>query len=252
MRAALLPVGLSLLVLTACIAEDTSDSASEDAVSPQHGEQSSRGFGEPSVNAARDEQEVERQLGVDREDPEPPEAQALAEAVLDSPWNSDKTTRLKMSITTLVDRTSGITGFGSRLAVRDASIEDRLSALGAEVTEREITIRLAGSVLFDFDSATLRPDAERTLLELLEVLKVYAERPVRIEGHTDSIASEAYNQKLSEERAASVRDWLLARGTASPSLQTLGHGESRPVADNSTAAGRQLNRRVEVVIEKGA
>jgi len=231
------------------MAEDTSDSASEHAVSSQHGEQSFPGFGEPSVNAARDEQEVERQLDVDRE---PPEAQALAEAVLDSPWNNDKTTRLKMSITTLVDRTSGITGFGSRLAVRDASIEDRLSALGAEVTEREITIRLAGSMLFDFDSATLRPDAERTLLELLEVLKVYAERPVRIEGHTDSIASEAYNQKLSEERAASVRDWLFARGTASPSLQTLGHGESRPVADNSTAAGRQLNRRVEVVIEKGA
>jgi outer membrane protein OmpA-like peptidoglycan-associated protein len=191
------------------------------------------------------------QASSDWVDPEPPGAQALAEEVVAAPFNQDKTTHLTMTITTLVDRTTGLTGFATGLAGAAVPLSDRLSRLGAEETATEVTIRLPGAVLFDFDSAAIRPDAEGTLGELAAVLEAYGKRPARIEGHTDSIASEAYNQKLSEERAQAVRAWLVAHGVAAGRLTTAGRGESQPVADNATAAGRQLNRRVEVIIAKG-
>jgi outer membrane protein OmpA-like peptidoglycan-associated protein len=185
-------------------------------------------------------------------DPEPAGAQALAEAVLHDPANANKTIPLRMSITTIVGHTTAIAGSATALAARATSVEDRLTRLGAEITETEITIRLPGSILFDFDSANLRADAERTLEELAQVLVAYAPRPVRVEGHTDSIASDAYNQGLSERRAASVVQWLAAHGVAASRLASAGFGESRPAADNATAAGRQQNRRVEVIIAKGS
>jgi outer membrane protein OmpA-like peptidoglycan-associated protein len=188
--------------------------------------------------------------GIDWQDPEPPEAQALAEAVVDRPWNADKTTRLRMHITTLVDRTTGIAGFSSALRTEQVPLADRLAALGAEETPTEITIRLAGAVLFDFNSDAIRADADRSLLEILEVVKAYSGRPVRVEGHTDSIASESYNQKLSERRARSVAGWLISHSIAEGRLKVVGWGERRPVADNSTAEGRKQNRRVELIIEK--
>jgi outer membrane protein OmpA-like peptidoglycan-associated protein len=184
------------------------------------------------------------------QDPEPPEAQALAESVLAAEWNRNKVLPLKMIITTLVDRTSGIQGFATALAPKEVSLEDRLARLGADVTGTEVIIRLPGSVLFDFDSASIRVDAERTLGEVAEVLAAYKERPIRVEGHTDSIASDAYNHKLSEERAGSVVRWLAAHGVAVGRMRPRGLGETQPVADNATPAGRQLNRRVEIVVEK--
>lgn len=193
----------------------------------------------------------------DWEDPEPEGAQELAEEVLSAAWNRDKTTRLNppattrltMTITTLVDRTTGIEGFPTELAAAQISIDDRLARLDAEVTATEVTIRLPGSVLFDFDSEAVRPDAERTLSEVVGVLEAYAGRPVRIEGHTDSIGTDEYNRDLSERRAGSVRDWLVAHRIPAASLRTIGHGESHPVAENATVEGRQRNRRVEIVIE---
>jgi outer membrane protein OmpA-like peptidoglycan-associated protein len=184
-------------------------------------------------------------------DPEPADAQARAEQVVGDPINRDKITQLTMRITTLENRTSGLEGFTSGLSPANTSLDDRLTRLGAEITNMEITIRLPGSVLFDFDSAEIRPDAARTLTEVAEVIKGYAGKPVRIEGHTDSIASDAYNQKLSELRAQSVKAWLVARGSERARLSTQGFGETKPVADNNTADGRQRNRRVEVIISKG-
>lgn len=185
-------------------------------------------------------------------DPEPPGAQAAAEAVLREPFNRDKTASLVMTMTTIVGVTTAIGGSATALAAKETSVEDRLSRLGAEVTGTEITIRLPGSILFDFDSAELRADAERTLEEVAAVLVAYAPRPVRIDGHTDSIASDAYNQGLSERRAASVLGWLQRHGVAANRMQSAGLGESRPVAENASAAGRQQNRRVELVISAGA
>jgi outer membrane protein OmpA-like peptidoglycan-associated protein len=85
-----------------------------------------------------------------------------------------------------------------------------------------------------------------------EVLKAYAKRPIRVEGHTDSVASDEYNLQLSERRAGSVRSWLASRGGVKAALATKGWGESKPAATNDTPAGRQQNRRVEVIIEKGS
>ncbi len=193
----------------------------------------------------------------DWRDPEPAGVQELAEEVVGAAWNRDKvtqlgppvTTRLTMTITTLVDRTTGIEGFHTELAAAEITIDDRLARLDAEVTATEVIIRLPGSVLFDFDSEAIRPDAERTLSEVVGVLEAYAGRPVRIEGHTDSIGTDEYNRDLSERRADAVRDWLVAHRIPAASLRTTGHGESRPVAENATAEGRQRNRRVEIVIE---
>ncbi|HUG55395.1 MAG TPA: OmpA family protein [Vicinamibacteria bacterium] len=184
------------------------------------------------------------------EDPEPPDAQARAEAVVGADHNQDKTTKLKMTITTIVGRTSELAGFATNLAPREDKIEDQLARLGAKVTEMEVVIQLPGSILFDFDSADIRPDAHRALDDVVRVIKGYPGRPVRIEGHTDSVASDQYNQSLSERRAASVAAWLAKNGAERSRLAAAGHGESKPVATNDTAAGRQLNRRVEVVITR--
>lgn len=186
-------------------------------------------------------------------DPEPPDAQARAEAVAGVEWNRDKVTTLEMHITTLdPGNVTGLQGFRTAVVADNTSLDDRLTRLQAVVTGTEITIRLPGSVLFDFDSARIRPDAQRTLQEVAEVVKGYAARPVRVEGHTDSVASDDYNQKLSERRAESVRAWLAAHGAEKGLLTTRGHGEAKPVADNGTADGRQRNRRVEVIITKGS
>jgi outer membrane protein OmpA-like peptidoglycan-associated protein len=184
-------------------------------------------------------------------DPEPPDAQARAEAVVNADFNRNKRTSLQMNITTLaMNRTTRLSGAATNLAAREDKIEDKLARLQAKVTETEVTIQLPGSILFDFDSAKIRPDAERTLTELSEVINAYAGRPVRIDGHTDSIASDEYNQKLSEQRARSVTSWLSSNGVDAGRLQANGVGEAKPVATNDTSEGRQLNRRVEVVIAK--
>jgi outer membrane protein OmpA-like peptidoglycan-associated protein len=185
-------------------------------------------------------------------DPEPAEAQAIAEQNAGAPWNANKTTSLSSSMTTLKwDTTTGLVGRRTNVAAATTTLDERLSKLNATTTGTEITIRLPGSVLFDFDSDRIRPDAERTLAEVAEVMKAYAARPMRVEGHTDSIASDEYNQKLSERRAQSVQKWLAASGGVKGAVTPRGFGESKPVAGNETAAGRQLNRRVEIVIEKG-
>jgi outer membrane protein OmpA-like peptidoglycan-associated protein len=195
---------------------------------------------------------------VDWQDPEPPDAQARAISVVAAAFNQDKsalltdprTHQLAMRIGTLVDRTGRIGGATGELAKTEGSLDQRLDRLGAEVSETEVRIRLSGSVLFDFDSDAIRADAERTLSEVAEVVQAYPGRPVRIEGHTDSIASDSYNQALSERRAAAVKTWLAGHGVEAGRLATAGFGESRPAADNATAAGRQQNRRVEIVVER--
>jgi outer membrane protein OmpA-like peptidoglycan-associated protein len=186
----------------------------------------------------------------DANDPEPPEAQARAEAVVNADFNRDKTTKLTMNMTSIVGQTSALEGFASQLAARDDKIEDRLARLAARVTDTEVVIPLPGAILFDFDSSAIRPDADRALNDVAQVIHAYAGRPVRIEGHTDSIASDEYNDSLSKRRAQSVMDWLAAHGIERTRLTSAGFGEKKPVASNDDAAGRQKNRRVEVVIAK--
>jgi outer membrane protein OmpA-like peptidoglycan-associated protein len=123
-------------------------------------------------------------------------------------------------------------------------------------TETEVRIELAADVLFDFDKATILPKADDTLTKAAALVREKAAGLVRIEGHTDAKGDDAYNQKLSERRAESVRQWFLRRGPSGLRLVASGFGETRPVAPNSRPdgtddpEGRQKNRRVEIVIAK--
>ncbi len=109
-------------------------------------------------------------------------------------------------------------------------------------------------VLFDTGSATLRPGGQRVVARLAEFLREYPERTLAIEGFTDSVGNDSYNQVLSERRAAAVRLALMDAGIAASRINMRGYGEQYPVASNDTPEGRQRNRRVEVVIsdERGA
>jgi len=105
------------------------------------------------------------------------------------------------------------------------------------------------SVNFDFDKATLRPDAYPVLDAAVETLKQEGPMSVIVEGHTDSIGSEQYNMRLSRRRAETVRNYLVKQGIAASRITAVGLGESKPVASNATPDGRAQNRRVELRVE---
>jgi outer membrane protein OmpA-like peptidoglycan-associated protein len=123
---------------------------------------------------------------------------------------------------------------------------------GVEVTrpsEGEISVRLTNDILFDYDSAKLRAASRTTLDELASNFKQYPDNRIVVEGHTDSQGTDAYNQRLSESRAANVADFLIDQGVSAGNIIVYGYGESRPKSSNDTAEGRQLNRRVEIHIQ---
>ncbi len=106
--------------------------------------------------------------------------------------------------------------------------------------------RLYG-ILFDTDSARLKPESLPTLDEVVRLLKDEPSWTLVIEGHTDSTSTPAHNQTLSQQRAKSVQDYLSGKGIAAPRLSAVGFGQSQPVVDNATELGRAQNRRVELV-----
>jgi len=103
-------------------------------------------------------------------------------------------------------------------------------------------------VLFAAGKAEVGPGAQRSIDKLADFLKAYPKRNVVIEGHTDNIGDEGFNIKLSQQRADAVRDLLVARGVAPQRIRTKGYGPKFPVVENDSAAGRQQNRRVEVLV----
>jgi outer membrane protein OmpA-like peptidoglycan-associated protein len=103
-------------------------------------------------------------------------------------------------------------------------------------------------VLFDTAQYTLKPGAREKLAKVSGILLAHPDLKVQVEGHTDSIGGDEYNQKLSENRAKAVRDFLVGEGVTADSVTSAGFGKTRPVATNDTAAGRQQNRRVELVV----
>lgn len=129
---------------------------------------------------------------------------------------------------------------------RAQSLEDELRDLKAKKTDRGLVLTL-GDVLFDTGQATLKLGAYATIDRLAVALKESPERKVVIEGHTDSVGSDEYNQSLSERRAMSVQSALMQRGVSGGQISAAGKGEAFPVASNDIAAGRQQNRRVELI-----
>ena len=115
------------------------------------------------------------------------------------------------------------------------------------VEANSLLITLDSGILFDVDKYDVRPEAERALASLATVLKEADVKAFEIDGHTDSDASDEYNQALSEKRANAVKDFLASQGLTSE-ITIIGYGESRPVASNDTPEGKQKNRRVEILI----
>lgn len=126
-------------------------------------------------------------------------------------------------------------------------LRKRMAELQAERTDRGMVLTL-GDVLFDLNKADLKPSGDQTITRLAEFMREYEDRRVRIEGYTDSTGADAYNQGLSERRANAVHSALLNKGIERNRIETAGYGKQYPVASNDTAAGRQRNRRVEIVI----
>jgi outer membrane protein OmpA-like peptidoglycan-associated protein len=126
------------------------------------------------------------------------------------------------------------------------SARQQLQDLQAKQTERGMVVTL-GDVLFDTGRATLKPGAERALERLAQFLRTNPGTRIIVEGHTDSVGSEAYNEELSQRRAQAVTEALRARGVPADQYQAKGLGKAYPVASNETPAGRQQNRRVEIV-----
>ncbi len=152
---------------------------------------------------------------------------------------------------------SDIAGGGRGIEANVQDLEKAMRDLGAKVTDTEVRIELPADVLFDFDKATIRRDAHDALTKVAAILKGYAKAPVLIEGHTDGKGKEAYNQKLSEQRAESVKTWLVKNAAIETSrLATKGWGMKRPIAPNTKPGGRddpegrQKNRRVEITVKK--
>jgi outer membrane protein OmpA-like peptidoglycan-associated protein len=130
---------------------------------------------------------------------------------------------------------------------QSARLQAEIDQLKATPTNRGLVLTL-GDVLFDTGKAELNSGASRKLDQLAQFLSEHPDRRVQIDGFTDSIGSDAFNQELSRRRADSVKSALLNRGVSSSRMGTEGYGKAYPVANNSDSGGRQLNRRVEVVI----
>jgi outer membrane protein OmpA-like peptidoglycan-associated protein len=130
---------------------------------------------------------------------------------------------------------------------RATQLEQELKALQAKETARGLELTL-GDVLFEPNHATLKPGAMRQLYQLVEFLRQNPDRHEVIEGHTDSTGSESHNLVLSEQRAEAVSNFLIDNGISPDRLATRGYGEAYPIASNDNAAGRQQNRRVEMVV----
>jgi outer membrane protein OmpA-like peptidoglycan-associated protein len=134
---------------------------------------------------------------------------------------------------------------------QSAELQRQIDVLQAKATDRGLVLTL-GDMLFATGRADLMPAASGNLNKLVVFLGKYPQRTVAIEGFTDSVGTDGYNQGLSERRADSVKAYLVRQGVETIRLSASGRGKDDPIADNGSAAGRQLNRRVEVIINNPA
>lgn len=146
---------------------------------------------------------------------------------------------------------------GIAVVGKTLGLEQALKDLNAEVGKEEIKVKFAADVLFDFDKAEIKKQAEPALAKLIVVLKNYPKAELSVEGHTDGKGGDDYNQELSEKRASSVALWLMSRsGISKQQVKTAGFGSKKPVAANNkedgsdNPEGRAKNRRVEIILKK--
>jgi outer membrane protein OmpA-like peptidoglycan-associated protein len=160
----------------------------------------------------------------------------------------------KMATNVAREQRDEATGEAARSQMEAARSQEETARLQAEVdqlkakpTPRGLVLTL-GDVLFDTGRAQLNPGAGRKLDQLAQFLNEHKDRRVQIDGFTDSIGTDSYNEELSQRRADSVKSALLVRGVDASRISTEGYGKAFPVANNVDSGGRQLNRRVEVII----
>ena len=142
--------------------------------------------------------------------------------------------------------TGGIIG-----AMMDKQERELRQIEGIDVTrtdEDELRVTVRNEILFDFNSAGLRSASRDELREMADVFNKYNDTTIAVQGHTDSVGSDSYNQRLSERRANAVSGYLEDLGVRSSRIDAYGHGESQPKSSNSSASGRQQNRRVEIYV----
>ena len=137
---------------------------------------------------------------------------------------------------------------GNYMDKQAKELDEDLKGAKVERVGEGIKITFTSGLLFDTNSATLQPASQGNVSSLAATLNKYPDTVIRIDGHTDDQGADDYNLSLSDRRAQSVKSSLVDSGVAPARMVTFGYGESRPVADNTSADGRQLNRRVEVAI----
>lgn len=135
----------------------------------------------------------------------------------------------------------------AKMSARAQELEQQMQDLQTQETDRGLVLTL-GNLLFETGESTLQSGSKRTVGEVARFLKEYPDREIRVEGFTDDRGDESFNQQLSEARAQSVKDLLVSFGVEPSRIKTEGYGEDFPVANNDIPAGRQQNRRVEIVI----
>lgn len=141
-------------------------------------------------------------------------------------------------------------GIGYYMDKQEAELRRKLEGSGVRVVRNgdQIELVMPGNITFDLNQSSIQPSFMDTLESVALVLKEYDKTIIQIEGHTDSSGSDSYNQLLSEQRASSVRDFLLNQGIEPKRTRAVGYGERYPIASNDTAAGREQNRRVELTL----
>ena len=141
-------------------------------------------------------------------------------------------------------------GVGYYMDVQEAKLREKMEGAGVSVTRDgdNIILNMPGNLTFDTDSTTVKPSFRPVLDAVSEVLKEYKSTMIQVAGHTDSTGSDKYNLMLSQQRAQSVANILSGFGVEQVRLDTVGFGETQPIASNSTASGREQNRRVELTL----
>ncbi|MBF0100202.1 MAG: OmpA family protein [Desulfobacterales bacterium] len=161
-----------------------------------------------------------------------------------------KATLIGAAIGAAIGGASGA-GVGNMMDRQEQQYRQALAASEAAAVQRQgnmLAIVFKGDVTFDTNSTFVRPGLLSEVDRIAQIMVQYPQTVIRVEGHTDSIGSEQYNQQLSERRAESVKNLLIQRGVNPYNIMAIGYGKTLPVASNATPEGRQRNRRVEIKV----
>jgi outer membrane protein OmpA-like peptidoglycan-associated protein len=175
---------------------------------------------------------------------------AVAGAVIGIATSKDKKERKERALKGA--GIGAITGgsVGYYMDVQEAKLRQKLGKTGVSVTRDgdNLILNMPSNITFAVNQSTLRPDFVEVLDSVAEVLKEYKSTMIEVAGHTDSTGTDSYNQLLSQSRAQAVSDQLVKFAVQALRIDTVGYGETRPIANNDTETGRQQNRRVELTL----